>query len=186
MQVSASQPNGPIQKVRIKDKNQTNISIADDDYEVAMGLLSEEETQSDDESYNDPDETFVPSGGTSSQTRGRSIRLRSGRTSGSQTTIISSYVTRNSASNGHRVREDNVAQRQTRATRRQQQNGRECHAFSSQISSPTSTASSHNSSLSINEHSSFQECSREDNDWDEELPGTVISSGRLVFLCLMV
>ena len=109
------QPNHSIQKIRIKDKNQSNISIAEDDYEVAMGLLSHDDTHSDDESYNDFDETFVPSGHPAPPARGRSISLRSGRIS-VQTTI--SYETRNSLQRNRR--EENNEQRQTRAFRRQQ------------------------------------------------------------------
>ena len=49
----------PSQKVRVKDKNQRNISFAEDDYEVAMGLLSETESEFD--GADNLDETFVPS-----------------------------------------------------------------------------------------------------------------------------
>lgn len=101
--------------MRIKDKNQSNISIAEDDYEVAMGLLSDDDTQSDDESYNDLDETFVPRGTSAPPLRGRSIALRSGRVS-VQTTI--SYETRNSLQRNRR--EESNQHRQTRASRRQQ------------------------------------------------------------------
>ena len=106
-----------MQKVRIKDKNQSNISFAEDDYEVAMGLVSDDDTQSDTESYNDLDETFIPNWVPAPPIRGRSIRLRSDRTT-VQTTI--NYTTRSSLLSELQRREDDSQQRQTRASRRQQ------------------------------------------------------------------
>lgn len=100
--------------MRVKDKNQTNISIAEDDYEVAMGLLSDDDTQSEDEGYDDRDETFVPSRNSAPPIRGRSIALRSGRVS--VQTVIS--YTRNYLQPNRR--EENIQQRQRRALRRQQ------------------------------------------------------------------
>nr|XP_012563483.1 unnamed protein product [Hydra vulgaris] len=49
------------QTFRIKDKNQSNMAIAEDDYEVALGLVNEE--TSFDEDDHDADETFYPSSG---------------------------------------------------------------------------------------------------------------------------
>ncbi|XP_066910765.1 micronuclear linker histone polyprotein-like isoform X3 [Clytia hemisphaerica] len=115
--VTVGKPYIPTQKVRIKDKNQSNISFAEDDYEVAMGLIAEDSLSEDTD--NDPDESFTPSYNIPT-VRGRAIRLRSGRTTSTASSLITNYTTRHAQLSSSDQRQQSSRERQTRAARRQQ------------------------------------------------------------------